>query len=78
MNLSSKKCTVMRLSLNPHTFIPEYLLYNLKLEVSKQHRDLGIIINNNLSWSSHYDYICLQAYKSLNLVRRTMSDIDYC
>ena len=73
LNLSSKKCTVMRLSLNPHTFIPEYLLYNLKLEVSKQHRDLGIIINNNLSWSSHYDYICLQAYKSLNLVRRTMS-----
>ncbi len=34
------------------------------------HRDLGVVMTNNLSWSDHYSKICLSAYKALHMIRR--------
>ena len=36
-----------------------------------QHKDLGIILTNDLNWSPHYNSIINQFYKILGLVRRT-------
>jgi len=37
------------------------------------HKDLGIIINDNLNWNDHHDIILNKAYRTLGLVRRTFS-----
>ena len=37
------------------------------------HKDLGIIISEDLSWNKHYSFIIVRAYKILGLIRRTIS-----
>jgi len=61
-----------------HSEFPKLLLYyslrvdplfhKILLAVS-----LGIIVNSDLSWTDHLNHICLKAYRSLNLIRRTLS-----
>ena len=38
------------------------------------HKDLGILINNNLKWSLHQDNVLTKGYKTLDLIRRTFSN----
>ena len=35
------------------------------------HKDLGVIISNNLEWSPHLDSILTKSYKTLGLIQRT-------
>ena len=72
--LNPVKCSVLRVSLSPSlTTPPVYTILNISLcSVSKQ-RDLGILVKNDLTWSDHYNYISSKAYRSLNLIRRTIS-----
>ena len=37
------------------------------------HKDLGVLISNNLEWSPHQDFVLTKAYKTLGLIRRTFS-----
>ena len=41
------------------------------LNTTHSHRDLGVIISNNLNWNIHHDAILGKAYRTLSLVRRT-------
>ena len=36
---------------------------------------MGIVVNSNLNWSSHYNYICCKAYRSLNLIKCIISPL---
>ena len=38
-----------------------------------QHRDLGVFLSTDLSWTAHYEKICCNAYRSLYLIRRSFS-----
>ena len=38
-------------------------------------RDLGVLISDDLSWSAHYDLLCLRAYKILGLLRRVFNNV---
>ena len=42
------------------------------------HRDLGVIVSNNLSWSRHYQKVCSQAYQALYMVRRNIPSTASC
>jgi len=41
------------------------------------HRDLGIIISNNLSWRNYYSQISANAYKTLGLICRIFKATVY-
>ena len=73
LNLNKEKCAAIHFSLssslNPQS---DYKIMDTSINFIESHRDLGIMVNNKLSWSKHYDYISLKAYRSLHLIYRTI------
>ena len=72
--LNGVKCSMMRISLSQHTLTcsDKYQIFASILQSVSCQRDLGIMVSNDLSWSSHYNKICSKAYRSLNLIQRTL------
>ena len=70
--LNSAKCNVLRFALVQHQANHEYAIDGALVHSSNSQRDLGIVTRVNLSWSDHYNHICSKAYRSLNLIRRTL------
>ena len=62
------KCVRISFRAQRNTF---YYLNEQEIPKLDSHRDLGVIISNDLSLSNHYTYILSKAYKTLNLIRRT-------
>ena len=50
---------------------PQYALDNHAIPLKESHRDLGVIISSDLSWSEQYTFIISKSYKTLHLIRRT-------
>ena len=51
--------------------------YNINdgpIKTSHLHKDLGVMISDDLNWEKHHDYILKKAYKTLGLVCRTFSN----
>ena len=65
------KCLLLQFCSN---FQTSYTINGCKLEVLESHRDLGVIINKDLSWSDQYKHISGRAYKLLGLLRRTFGN----
>jgi hypothetical protein len=57
-------------------FDTSYSMNGIDISEVESHKDLGIILASDLSWSRHHDYILARAYGKLSQVRRTFS--DYC
>ena len=50
---------------------PDLLLNNTKLTKVNNHKHLGLMISNNMSWSSHINEILAKAEKRLSMMRRS-------
>ena len=72
LTLNTSKCICMRFTLSTSTDAPSYYLNGEPLPLMSCHRDLGVLVSRNLLWSSHIKSICMQAYKSLNFIRRSI------
>ena len=70
LNFNVNKCIF--LSFNAKS-LSNYHIGTKQLSQSDSHRDLGVLQSSNLSWSQHYNHILANAYKSFNLLRRTLS-----
>ena len=51
--------------------VRSYHLKEQAIPKLNSHRDLGVILSDDLSWKNHYTYILSKAYKILGLIRRT-------
>ena len=70
-SLNSSKCCAIRFTLGKCDN-GTYILNNTPIKFTNLQRNLGLLIKSDLSWSDHYNYICLKAYRSLYLIRRTI------
>ena len=64
-----KKSKVIGFYGNP----PPYNFCNGTIEVTCTHRDLGLIMNDSLTWTAHIDNRLKRAYKSIYLIKRNTS-----
>ena len=72
--LNFSKCNSLRFTLAQHQSDDfKYTLNNELVQLAQSQRDLGIITTVNLTWADHYNHVCSKAYRSLNLIRRTIS-----
>ena len=63
----------IRFSLSPESQPTlSYCIGRATVKTQTNHRDLGILVRYNLSWSDHCNQICYKAYCQLNLIRRTV------
>jgi len=46
---------------------------NTPIPQVESHKDLGLILSEDLSWSRHYKFIIARAYKILGLIRCTFA-----
>ena len=74
LSLNSSKCVALRFTNKSPPELSPYSVENTKLEFALSHRDLGITISHNLTWSNHFKVICSKAYSALALIRRTFSN----
>ena len=71
MFFNDNKCVLLRFSPKPTHSAFHYTINNSPISIQEHHRDLGVIMSNNLTWNAHYIFISAQAYKILGLIRRS-------
>ena len=70
--LNTGKCNALRFASKEGQDSYQYLLDNAKKTYQK-FNEMGIIVKDDLSWSDHYNHVCSKGYRSLNLIRRTVT-----
>ena len=48
-------------------------MFDTSISHMDSHKDLGLVLSEDLSWSKHYNFITARAYKVLGLIRCTFS-----
>jgi len=56
-----------------HNFNTTFTMGNTPIPHVESHKDLGLILSEDLSWSRHYKFIITSAYKILGLICRTFA-----
>ena len=72
---NNSKCFLVRFcpNLTSSQSLPDsYTIDNYSIQRCDHHKDLGIILSSDLSWSLHIQDITAKAYQALGLLRRTL------
>ena len=72
INLNVSKCSHITFSLLHNSTKSSYHIDGLLLDQVETQRDLGVIVSQDLSWSTHYRKICSKAYQTLHMLRRNI------
>lgn len=69
---NSNKCVHVRF-LPTSDSVPNqaYFVNDSPITTSDHHKDLGVIMSGDLSWSDHYHFIVSKAIRSLGMIKRT-------
>ena len=71
-NLSFNPSKSIHVSFN-QTISTSYNISGNSINTTHSHKDLGVIVSDNLNWNIHHDAILSKAYRTLGLVRRSFS-----
>jgi len=73
--LNTDKCNILHFSREkyPSQRFVSYTLDGATITAASTQRYLGIIVNSDLSWTDHLNHVCLKTYRSLYLIRQTLS-----
>ena len=72
LSLNCSKCAALQFTLSSST-PTTYLIDGQPIKLVEKHKDLGILVQNRLSWSDHITSICAKAYRSLHVIRHSIS-----
>lgn len=70
MSLNVKKCAVLSITHKPQKTMFDYHIQNEILERVTTIKDLGVIIDEKMSFEPHVNYICRKAYRMLGFIFR--------
>ena len=70
LTVNTDKCTSLRLSNQPSATASHYCINNIQLSHTSNTRDLGIIIDNKLSYNCHIESICNKAAQRSGILFR--------
>ena len=75
LSFNATKCNLLHFQMKSTSIISSnYCVKGFPVATSACHKDLGVIVSDGLSWSSHYPYIYSRAYKYLGLLRHTFAN----
>jgi hypothetical protein len=72
MKLNVAKCKIISVVHKINNLAYDYNINGITLERCKHIKDLGIIINDKLSWSMHVQSLVCKANRVMGLIKRTM------
>ena len=72
MKFNVKKCCIMQLSKHHHKSEFLYSMSDQVLRIVEQHSYLGVIIDHQLSWKPHVEYVCGKAMKLIGFLNRNL------
>ena len=73
MRFQPIKCNMLRLSRKKRNIMFDYTLKDTKLEFLTSIKYLGVHITDDLHWGKHIEEVCNKAYRTLGLLKRTLS-----
>lgn len=71
LQLNTSKCKILTITLKRKPIIHDYAINGVNVERVSEMRDLGVIIDSKLSFSSHIEYISNKSKAALSFVKRT-------
>ena len=73
MRFNLSKCTVIRCTRSHNPMIINYSLHGFTLSATNKHMYLGVILDDQLSWSIHITNVANKATRMLNFLKRHLS-----
>ena len=74
MNFNATKCDVLSVTKKTQPLMFPYTIKGQQLQHVTHHPYLGVELTNDLSWGPHLDKMIPKAQRTLNLLRRNLSD----
>ena len=74
LRFNVSKCVVIRCTRSQSPIIHNYELNNHTLTITDRHTYLGVLLDKHLSWSPHVSKITGKASRTLNFLKRNLSN----
>jgi hypothetical protein len=72
MEFNPKKCSVLHITRSRAPVLNQYNFCNQHLETQTESPYLGVLLSNDLKWSTHIDTVCNKANSTLGFIRRNL------
>ena len=72
LDFNVSKCKVLTVTRSPNPTVFKYHINGELIERVNEFKDLGVVVQNNLSWNSHINTTVAKANRMMGLIKRTV------